>query len=128
MKKVIFSLFLMIGLTFGVSEVMAQSAGLATLAKTDGTVNTTQVVMHELTQALPQLLAELQDSTDPVDQKLVGLEVLLYKSMMNDLQDGVTVRNAYSDNINWFLTEFSNEFMQRKMEAVDEFHEIIFIN
>lgn len=128
MKKVIFSIFLMIGLLFGVSEVMAQSVGPATLAKTDGTVNTTQVVMHGLSQSLPQLIAEMNESTDPVDKKLVGLEVLLYKRMIVDLQEGATVRNAYSDNINWFLRDFSNEFMERKVEAVDEFHEIVFIN
>ena len=128
MKKVIFSIFLMIGLVFGVSEVMAQSVGPATLVKTDGTVNTVQVVMDGLMDAMAPLTAELQVATDEVDIKLLTLEILLYRKMHNDLQQGALVRNAYNDNINWFLQDYSNQFFDRKVEAVDAFHEIVFVN
>lgn len=128
MKKVIFSFIMVMFFSLGVSELMAQSSGLATLAKTDGTVQAKEIVTQSIQAKLPILYEELKSATDELDIKLLTIESLLYKRTLSDLSQGLLVRNAYNDNINWFLQEFPNAHMDAKREAVNEFHQIIFIN
>lgn len=129
MKKVIFSFIMVMLFSLGVSEVMAQtSAGRATLAKTDGTVQAKEVVIQGIQAKLPVLYQELKSATDELDIKLFTIESLLYKMMLSDLNSGATVRNAYTDNIEVFLREYPYAYMDRKIEVVNEFNAIVFIN
>jgi hypothetical protein len=128
MKKVIFSIFLMIGLVFGVSEVMAQSSGLATMAKTDGTVQAKETVINSIEQKLPILYAEIKEASNELDLKLLTLEASLYRKTLGNLRNGSTVRNSYEATIHWFLQEFPYAHIDRKKEVVNEYHQIIFIN
>lgn len=128
MKKVIFSFIMVMFFSLGVSELMAQSSGLATLAKTDGTVQAKEIVTQSIQAKLPVLYQEAKSTTDELDLKLLTIETLLYKRTLSDLHSGSSVRNAYTDNMDVFLKDFPYEYLDRKIEVVNEFNQIIFIN
>ena len=128
MKKVIFSFIMVMFFSLGVSELMAQSAGLATLAKTDGTVQAKEIVTQSIQAKLPVLYQELKSATSELDIKLLTIETLLYKTTLSDLNSGSSVRNSYTDNMEVFLRDFPYEYLDRKIEVVNEFNQIVFIN
>lgn len=128
MKKVIFSFIMVMFFSLGVSELMAQSSGLATLAKTDGTVQAKEIVTQSIQAKLPVLYQELKSASSELDIKLITIETLLYKKTLSDLNSGSSVRNSYADNIQVFLTDFPYEYLDRKIEVVNEFNQIVFIN
>jgi hypothetical protein len=132
MKKFIFSFFVVISFVFGASGLYGQalSSGSANLAKLGGTVNPKAQVTAGIQEKLPILYDILnQANLDEATAKMTGMEVLLYKGMLSDMNKGTSVRNAYNDNIHPFLQDFPNgEYLARKVEIVNEFHSIVFFN
>lgn len=137
MKKLAFSLILVMGFCFGYTDIFSQQAqdlsvGRATLAKINGLPRSKESVISSIEQKLPILYHELnQQPADEVIAKAKMIETLLYKAMLSDLSSsGKTVNQAYDDNIEVFISDYPQfgTWLDKKRSIIAEFNQIVFLN
>ena len=137
MKKLAFSLILVMGFCFGYTDIFAQqqqqlSTGFATLAKVDGFPRSKDFVISGIEQTMPKLYHELgQQPADEMITKAKMVEALLYKTMLTDLlSSNKTVRQAYDDNIAVFIRDYPqvDTWLDKKRAIIAEFNQIVFLN
>jgi hypothetical protein len=137
MKKLAFSLILVMGFCFGYTDIFSQQAqdlsvGRATLAKVDGFPRSKDFVISGIEQKLPVLYHELaQHPADEMITKTKMVETELYKAMLSDLRSsGKSVRQAYDDNIVIFIANYPqfDTWFDKKKSIIAEFNQIVFLN
>lgn len=134
MKKLTILFIMVLGFCFGSSELLAQhSLGPVPkfAPKQGGVIKSKDLITTSILQKLPVLQAELQNlAGSGLGEKAKGVEVMMYKAMLSDLNQGLGVRAAYDKNVEVFIMDYpQNEgFGPKKVVVLDEFNSIVFYN